>query len=92
MQILRLQKVNSYISTIHELSVVMSIDYLKTLNEIHPSLGDSSSGTLKSISNDTLARLTEVIRALKQEKQQRLQRVSYSDSDGIVGLNLCLFT
>lgn len=79
MQILRLQKVNSHISAIHELSAVMSIDFLKTLNGIHPSLGDSSKSTPKSIGNDTLARLTEVIHSLKQEKQQRLQKVNYSE-------------
>ncbi|KAI4323593.1 hypothetical protein L6164_023186 [Bauhinia variegata] len=74
-KILRLQKVNSHINTIDELSVVMSIVFLKTLNEIHPSLGDSSNRTPKSISNETLARLTGVIHSLKQEKQQRLQKV-----------------
>lgn len=74
-QVLRLQKVNSYISTIHDLSAVMSIDFLKTFNRIHPSLCDSSEGSLKSISNDTLARLTEVIHSLKQDKKQRLQKV-----------------
>ncbi|KAJ4720439.1 65-kDa microtubule-associated protein 5-like [Melia azedarach] len=82
---LRLQKVNNYISTIHELSLVMSIDFLETLNDVHPSLSDtkdvhpSLSDTKdvqpRSISNDTLARLTGVIHSLKQEKQQRLQKL-----------------
>lgn len=79
-----------HISTITELSVVMSIDHLKILNEIHPSLGDSSKGTLQCISNDTLARLTGVIHSLKQEKQNRLQKVIYSDLDEIVQVNLYL--
>ncbi|KAK7314070.1 hypothetical protein VNO77_39279 [Canavalia gladiata] len=74
-KILRQQKVKSNISTINELSMVMSIDFWKTLNEIHPSLGDSSKGTLQSISNDTLARLTGVIHSLKREKQQRQQKI-----------------
>ena len=69
---------NSYISSIRELSIVMSIDFLKTLNDIHPSLGDSSNSTLKSISNDTIARLTAAIHSLKQEKQRRLQKVIYT--------------
>lgn len=76
LQHLRLQKVNSNISLIHELSVVMSIDFLKTVNEVHPSLGDPKSGPSRSISNDTLARLTGVIHSLKQEKQERLQKVT----------------
>ncbi|KAG2396591.1 microtubule-associated protein [Vigna angularis] len=73
-KILRQQKVKSHISTISELTEVMSIDFMKTLNEIHPSLDDSLKGTLQSISNDTLARLTGVIHSLKREKQQRLQK------------------
>ncbi|XP_027356705.1 65-kDa microtubule-associated protein 5 [Abrus precatorius] len=74
-KILRQQKVKSHISTISELSIVMSIDFLKTLNEVHPTLGDSSKGTPQSISNDTLARLTGVIHSLKREKQQRIQKL-----------------
>ncbi|KAJ9159353.1 hypothetical protein P3X46_024862 [Hevea brasiliensis] len=72
---LRLQKVISNISTIHDLSVVMSIDFFETVNDVHPSLIDSANGQSKSISNDTLARLTGVIHSLKQDKQQRLQKL-----------------
>ena len=75
LQHLRLQKVNTNISLIHELSVVMSMDFLKTVNEVHPSLGDPKSGPSRSISNDTLERLNGVINSLKQEKQERLQKV-----------------
>lgn len=59
----------------------MSIDFCSTLNDIHPSLSDSSKGIPHSISNDTLARLTGVIQSLKQEKQQRLQKVTFPDLD-----------
>ena len=55
---------------------VMSIDFSKTVNDVHPSLSDSLGNQLKNISNDTLARLMGVIQSLKQEKQQRLQKVS----------------
>ncbi|XP_023541349.1 65-kDa microtubule-associated protein 5 [Cucurbita pepo subsp. pepo] len=72
---LRLQRVNSNISLIHELSVVMSVDFLKTVNEVHPSLGDPKSGPSRCISNDTLAKLTGVIHSLKQSKQERLQKL-----------------
>ncbi|KAJ6934450.1 65-kDa microtubule-associated protein 5 [Populus alba x Populus x berolinensis] len=72
---LRLHKVNSSIKTVHELSVVMSIDFFKTINDVHPSLSDSSKAQSKSISNDTLARLTSTIHSLKQEKQQRLEKL-----------------
>nr|APA20140.1 microtubule-associated protein 65-5 [Populus tomentosa] len=72
---LRLHKVNSSIKTVHELSVVMSIDFFKTINDVHPTLSDSSKAQSKSISNDTLARLTSTIHSLKQEKQQRLEKL-----------------
>ncbi|GER44331.1 microtubule associated family protein [Striga asiatica] len=72
---LRLQKVNSHISTIHELSVVLSLDFKKIMAEVHPSLVDAVAGQAKSISNVTLARLTSEINLLNQEKQQRLLKV-----------------
>ncbi|KAG6618182.1 65-kDa microtubule-associated protein 5-like [Carya illinoinensis] len=74
-RIFRLQKVTSHIKAVHELSAVMSIDFSKTLNEVHSSLTDPSGSQSKSISNDTLARLTGVIHTLKQEKQQRLHKL-----------------
>ncbi|XP_051123479.1 65-kDa microtubule-associated protein 5 [Andrographis paniculata] len=72
---LRLQKVNGHISAIYELSAVMSLDFKKIVSEIHPSFVDSCSGHSKSISNETLARLTSEMNSLKQEKQQRLLKV-----------------
>lgn len=71
-----MQRVNSYLRNIHELSVVLKVDFLETVHEIHPSLGNSSGGYSKSISNDTLARCTDFISLLKQQKQQRLEKVS----------------
>ncbi|KAL3629959.1 hypothetical protein CASFOL_026271 [Castilleja foliolosa] len=72
---LRLQKVNSHISAIHGLSVVMSLDFTKIMAEVHSSFVDAVAGQSKSISNETLARLTSKINSLKQEKQQRLLKV-----------------
>ncbi|KAI3995601.1 hypothetical protein MKX01_023346 [Papaver californicum] len=71
----RVQKVNGHISCIHELCIVLSVDFFETVNEVYPSLSDSAHGQLKSISNDTLARLAAVVHSLKQEKQQRLQKL-----------------
>ncbi|CAN1814541.1 65-kDa microtubule-associated protein 5 [Linum perenne] len=70
---LRLHKVSSSIAKIHELSVIMSMDFSKTVADIHPCLNDHAQP--KSISNDTLARLTNVIQSLKQEKQERLHKL-----------------
>ncbi|KAI3926966.1 hypothetical protein MKX01_032881 [Papaver californicum] len=71
----RVQKVNGHISCIHELCIVLSVDFFVTVNEVYPSLNNSAHGQPKSISNDTLARLAAVVDSLKQEKQQRLQKL-----------------
>ncbi|XVE52341.1 hypothetical protein DITRI_Ditri02bG0115200 [Diplodiscus trichospermus] len=74
-KIIRLQKVNSHINMIHELSVVMSFDFLKTVSGINSSLIDPANGQSKSISNDTLAKLTGMVHSLQQDKQKRLQKL-----------------
>ncbi|KAK6934019.1 hypothetical protein RJ641_036913 [Dillenia turbinata] len=68
---LRLQKVNSYLNSIHELCAVMSIDVNQKVSDVHPSLVC----TPKSFSNDTLAKLLGTIQSLKQEKESRLQKI-----------------
>lgn len=70
-----MQKVSDNINTIHELSVIMSLDFKKKINEVHPSLSDPKNSQSWSISNETLARLTGEVKSLKQEKQQRQQKV-----------------
>ncbi|KAL7204777.1 hypothetical protein ACSBR2_017814 [Camellia fascicularis] len=72
---LRLQKIDSHISTIHALSVVMSLDFNNMITEVHPSFAGPANGQSKSISNDILARLTGLVHSLKQEKQQRLRKL-----------------
>lgn len=69
-----MQKVSSHISAIHELSVVMSLEFKKIMARIHPSLVDTV-GESNSISNETLARLTGEMNSLKEEKQQWLLKV-----------------
>ncbi|CAE5991088.1 unnamed protein product [Arabidopsis arenosa] len=64
----RLQKVNSYISVVHELSEIMSFDLSEALLKVHESL----TGCSLSISDDTLAGLTELVESRKKEKHQRL--------------------
>ncbi|XP_024003963.1 65-kDa microtubule-associated protein 5 [Eutrema salsugineum] len=72
---IRLQKVNSYINAVHELSEIMSFDFLKALSNVHKSLNEFSKAHSKSISNDTLARLTELVESLEKEKHQRLLKL-----------------
>ncbi|KAL0643092.1 hypothetical protein Bca4012_041382 [Brassica carinata] len=71
----RLQKVNSYISAIHDLSEAMAFDFSEALSHVHKSLTDSSMADTKSISDDTLAGLAELTESLKNEKLQKLLRV-----------------
>ncbi|KAK4756686.1 hypothetical protein SAY87_006813 [Trapa incisa] len=74
-KLIRLQKVNGHIHTIHQLSVVLSFDFFQTINEIHPSLTGQMIDHSKSISNDTLASLTNMINSLKQENEERLWKI-----------------
>lgn len=70
-----MQKVNSYINAVYELSEIMSFDFSKALSNVHRSLTEFSKTDSKSISNDTLARLTELVASLKEEKHERLLKV-----------------
>lgn len=62
-------------SAIHELTVVMSLDFKNIIANINPSLANHLNVQSKSISNETLASLTSEVNSLKQLKQQRLDRV-----------------
>ncbi|WOK95958.1 65-kDa microtubule-associated protein 5 [Canna indica] len=72
---LRLQKVDTYIKSIHEISIVLSIEFNKLICEVHPSFGDYTISQTKNISNDTIAGLSGTIHSLKKEKSQRLQKL-----------------
>jgi protein regulator of cytokinesis 1 len=50
------------------------MDFFSTVTDVHPSLNDSTG--MQSISNDTLARLAKTVLALKEDKKQRLHKVS----------------
>lgn len=57
----------------NSLCLVLGMDFKPTVSEVHPSLGDSE-GT-RSISNDTIERLTIAIDKLREVKIQRMQKV-----------------
>ncbi|KAK1293701.1 65-kDa microtubule-associated protein 5 [Acorus calamus] len=71
----RLQKVDGYVAAIYELSTVMSLNFNKVMDDIHPSFCDPSKAQLKSISNDTLARLARTLHLQKQDKEERLRKL-----------------
>ncbi|CAA3011666.1 65-kDa microtubule-associated 1-like [Olea europaea subsp. europaea] len=72
----RLHKVLEFVSTVHDLCAVLGLDFFHTVTEVHPSLNDSAGVQSKSISNDTLARLSETVLSLKEDKKQRLKKVT----------------
>ncbi|KAG6533623.1 65-kDa microtubule-associated protein 1-like [Zingiber officinale] len=71
----RLHKVLDFVSTVHDLCAVLGLDFFSTITEVHPSLNDSVSVQSKSISNDTLSKLSTMIVALKEDKKMRLQKL-----------------
>ncbi|XP_057464349.1 65-kDa microtubule-associated protein 1-like [Actinidia eriantha] len=71
----RLHKVLEFVSTVHDLCAVLGMDFFSTVNEVHPSLNDSTGVQSKSISNDTLSRLAKTVLALKADKKQRLHKL-----------------
>lgn len=73
MQSDRLKQVLEHLSTLKSLCLVLGMDFQQTVNEVHPSLGDSD-GT-KSISDSTIDSLAVAIKRLLELKIQRMQRV-----------------
>lgn len=78
----RLHKVLDCVNVLHELCCVLGMDFAKTINDVHPSLNDSNAGLqTKSISNETLERLSSTVQSTTNEKDQRahtLQTLSAS--------------
>lgn len=69
----RLHKVLEFVSNIHDLCAVLGMDFFSTITEVHSTLNDTMES--KSISNNTLSRLSKTVLALKGEKKQRLQKL-----------------
>ncbi|CAL9155125.1 unnamed protein product [Musa hybrid cultivar] len=71
----RLHKILDFVSTVHDLCAVLGLDFLSTITEVHPSLNDSVSVQSKSISNDTLSKLSGMVMVLKEDKKMRLKKL-----------------
>nr|XP_027110444.1 65-kDa microtubule-associated protein 3-like [Coffea arabica]XP_027110445.1 65-kDa microtubule-associated protein 3-like [Coffea arabica] len=69
----RLKKVLDRLNTLNSLCLVLGMDFKETVDEVHPSLGESE-GT-KNISNDTIEQLAAAIQRLREIKIQRMQRL-----------------
>ncbi|KAG0495762.1 hypothetical protein HPP92_000453 [Vanilla planifolia] len=71
----RLHKVLDFVSTIHDLCAVLGMNFLGTITEVHPSLNESVGVHFKSISNETLYKLSKMVEALREEKKERLHKL-----------------
>ncbi|KAJ4799188.1 microtubule-associated protein 65-2 [Rhynchospora pubera] len=73
----RLRKVHNLVSMVHDLCAVLGMDFFGTVSEVDPSLNDSSSASIqsKSISNETLAKLSNILSTMKEDKLKRLQKL-----------------
>ncbi|KAJ8512738.1 hypothetical protein OPV22_003172 [Ensete ventricosum] len=71
----RLHKILDFVSTVHDLCAVLGLDFFSTITEVHPSLNDSVGVQSKSISNDTLSKLSGMVIALKEDKKMRLKKL-----------------
>ncbi|CAL9076812.1 unnamed protein product [Musa acuminata var. zebrina] len=71
----RLHKILDFVSTVHDLCAVLGLDFFSTVTEVHPSLNDSVSVQSKSISNDTLSKLSGMVMVLKEDKKMRLKKL-----------------
>ncbi|MED6145820.1 hypothetical protein PIB30_028690 [Stylosanthes scabra] len=69
----RLKQVQEHLYTLNSLCSVLGLDFKQTINEIHPSLGESEGNN--SVSNDTIQRLAVAIQELREVKLQRMQKL-----------------
>uniref|UniRef100_A0ACD5UG59 Uncharacterized protein n=1 Tax=Avena sativa TaxID=4498 RepID=A0ACD5UG59_AVESA len=71
----RLNKILDFVSSVHDLCSVLGMDFLSTVTEVHPSLSDSVGADYKSISDETLSRLSKMVTELKEKKVKRLEKI-----------------
>ena len=74
-----------YVDVLHSLCTVLGFDFFAIVGEVHPTLDESSTtNPVKSISNDTLTKLSNTIDSLKEEKKNRMGQV------GVILMNFVL--
>ena len=71
----RLEEVDRFIESIHDISNVLSVCFTQVIKKVHPCFVDKRSDLSKSISEDTLARLARSKQSLLDEKRERLLKV-----------------
>ncbi|XP_062229246.1 65-kDa microtubule-associated protein 1-like [Phragmites australis] len=71
----RLHKILEFVSSVHDLCSVLGMDFLITVTEVHPSLDDSIGVQSKSISDETLSKLSKMLIGLQEEKAKRFAQI-----------------
>lgn len=71
----RLHRVLEYVNEVRSLCGLLEVDFGETLNKVHPSLHDPSSGKSTNIADSTLEGLSRTIQKLKTEKQVRTRKL-----------------
>ncbi|CAN4090436.1 unnamed protein product [Withania somnifera] len=71
----RIQKVLDSVNEVHTLCGVLGLDFGETVNNVHPSLHESSPGQYTNISDSILEGLGQTILKLKTERKVRYQKL-----------------
>ncbi|XP_057949573.1 65-kDa microtubule-associated protein 8 isoform X2 [Malania oleifera] len=72
----RLQRVEKYITAVHNLSATLGMDSSMIITKVHPSLNELC-GISKNISDSILAKLNSTVESLEEEKQKRLEKLHH---------------
>ncbi|KAJ6388179.1 hypothetical protein OIU77_026700 [Salix suchowensis] len=70
----RLQLVDTYIDTIHDLSSTLGMESSMIITKVHPTLNELC-GISKNISDSILDKLNSTVESLKEEKQTQLEKL-----------------
>ncbi|WVZ79428.1 hypothetical protein U9M48_027008 [Paspalum notatum var. saurae] len=71
----RLRNILESVSSVHDLCSVLGMDFVGTVTEVHPSLDDSVGVQSKSISDETISKLSKMVIRLKEEKSKRFAKI-----------------
>jgi Ase1/PRC1/MAP65 family protein len=64
------------VSSVHDLCSVLGMDFVGTVTKVHPSLDDSVGVQSKSISGETISKLSKMVIVLEEEKSKRFAKVN----------------
>ena len=63
-------------SSVHDLCSVLGMDFVGTVTKVHQSLDDSVGVQSKSISDETISKLSKMVTVLQEEKSKRFAKVN----------------